>query len=364
MKVGRLFLLVLLLWAFSFSLVWAQGDGTTPIGDPASTLISEPVIDPVLPAEEDSGSSTMAIMLGVGAVISLGFLFSTLFTKKKVKHGHKKDLPAQAGNKIDESKCTNLKSMLDSKFEEIKDLKNKISNKVKTKARKKLTKAVAAGPVVEISSELEHAEQEYNKLKELYEKCVAGLSTWEHGTVFIFHGTGGYPEENWFPWLKHKLEDKGAKVIVPQFPTKYTEPAKIREWFDVLGNHGQDFNENTILIGHSLGGIFILRILEKLEYPIRAAFFVSTPIGEEPILNREDARSFSGFDFNWSKIKANCKHFVVFQSDDDPYVGFKNGADLAKKLSVKLTFVPNAGHFNKKSGYTKFEGLLAKLEEM
>ena len=24
--------------------------------------------------------------------------------------------------------------------------------------------------------------------------------------VFIFHGTEGYPEENWFPWLKEKLE--------------------------------------------------------------------------------------------------------------------------------------------------------------
>ncbi len=27
--------------------------------------------------------------------------------------------------------------------------------------------------------------------------------------VFIFHGTEGYPEENWFPWLKEKLEAVG-----------------------------------------------------------------------------------------------------------------------------------------------------------
>ena len=47
--------------------------------------------------------------------------------------------------------------------------------------------------------------------------------------VFIFHGTEGYPEENWFPWLKEKLEAKGYKVFVPQFPTPPVVPAKINE---------------------------------------------------------------------------------------------------------------------------------------
>jgi len=37
--------------------------------------------------------------------------------------------------------------------------------------------------------------------------------------AFIIHGTGGYPEENWFPWLKKKLEEFNYKVFVPQFPT-------------------------------------------------------------------------------------------------------------------------------------------------
>ena len=52
--------------------------------------------------------------------------------------------------------------------------------------------------------------------------------------IFIFHGTEGHPQENWFPWLKGKLEAKGCKVFVPQFPTPPVVPAKISEWFDVL----------------------------------------------------------------------------------------------------------------------------------
>ena len=92
--------------------------------------------------------------------------------------------------------------------------------------------------------------------------------------VFIFHGTEGYPEENWFPWLKQELEQRGCKVFVPQFPSPPIVSAKIAEWFDVLKNYEQYINENTIFIGHSLGGIFTLRILEKLEHPVKAAFLL------------------------------------------------------------------------------------------
>jgi len=104
-------------------------------------------------------------------------------------------------------------------------------------------------------------------------------------TAFIFHGTEGYPEENWFPWLKEKLEGKGIKTFVPQFPSPPVVPAKITEWFDVLKDYEQYLTEDTILVGHSLGGIFTLRILEKLNHPVKAVCLVGAPIGVEPILN-------------------------------------------------------------------------------
>lgn len=67
--------------------------------------------------------------------------------------------------------------------------------------------------------------------------------------AFIFHGTEGYPEENWFPWLKQELEKIGYKVYVPHFPSPPIIPAKIAEWFDVLKNYEKYINEDTILIG-------------------------------------------------------------------------------------------------------------------
>lgn len=182
--------------------------------------------------------------------------------------------------------------------------------------------------------------------------------------VFIFHGTEGYPEENWFPWLKAEVEKLGHEVIVPQFPTPPIVSAKITEWFDVLKKYQAEIDSETILIGHSLGGIFTLRVLEKLNQSIKTAFLVGTPIGVRPILNYDRDSSFSGFDFDWKKIRESCPTFFVYQSDTDPYVGLNNGKELARNLGVELTFVPNAGHFNAKAGYLKFDDLLEKLKPL
>ena len=178
--------------------------------------------------------------------------------------------------------------------------------------------------------------------------------------VFIFHGTEGYPEENWFPWLKQELEKENCNVIVPKFPTPPIVAAKISEWFEVLKHYEQFIDKNTILIGHSLGGIFTLKILENRK-KVRAVYLIGTPIGIQPIANYERDSSFSGFNFDWETIKNGAQHFAVYQSDNDPYVGLENGKELAKNLGVELNFVPNAGHFNTKAGYTKFEALRDKV---
>lgn len=178
--------------------------------------------------------------------------------------------------------------------------------------------------------------------------------------VFIFHGTAGYPEENWFPWLKHKLEAEGDQVFVPQFPMPEGQSAEA--WFKILATYSDRINEQTVFVGHSLGGLFLLCVLEKLETPCALAAFVGTPIGEKPILNYERDGAFCGFSFDWNKIKNNARQRIVFHSDNDPYVGLENGKKLANHLGVKLNFVPQAGHFNKAAGYTQFEELYALLK--
>ena len=179
--------------------------------------------------------------------------------------------------------------------------------------------------------------------------------------IFIFHGTASNPEQNWFPWLKSELEQFDCKVIIPQFPTPKGE--SLDSWFEVLDKFSNYIDTNTIIIGHSKGGLFLLKLLEKLDFPIKAAFMVSAPIGIKPILYyKEDLRFCKKFAFNFPKIKNNAKQFFIYHSDNDPYVSLDNGIMLSKNLNVKLNFIPNAGHLNAESGYLKFPELLEKLK--
>lgn len=176
-------------------------------------------------------------------------------------------------------------------------------------------------------------------------------------TVFIFHGTGGSPQDNWFPWLKQELEKNKYVIFIPQFPNPGTP--LLKPWLAELQKYADQINEHTILIGHSIGGLFLLRVLERLEKPVRAAIFVAPSAGIKPIkFYGGDSRFSDGFSFDWNKIKSNAKQFAVFHSDNDPYISLANGQEVAKQLDITLTFIPKAGHFNTASGYTQFPALL------
>lgn len=180
--------------------------------------------------------------------------------------------------------------------------------------------------------------------------------------IFIIHGTGGRPEGNWFPWLKDELEKLGHKVFVPKFPTP--ENQNLENWLKVFEEYKDYIDENTLFVGHSLGPAFLLNVLEHLDKPVKATFFVA---GFTGLLNNPEFdnlnKTFTDKAFDWDKIKTNCKKFYVFNSDNDPYVPLEKGKELAKNLGTDLIIVKNAGHINAEFGYTKFELLLEYVKK-
>jgi predicted alpha/beta hydrolase family esterase len=181
-------------------------------------------------------------------------------------------------------------------------------------------------------------------------------------TVFIFHGTGGSPEGNWFPWLKKELEKKGLRVIVPRFPTP--EGQSLEAWLTIFRQYSEYIDEETIFVGHSLGGMFLLKVLEQLKHPVSAAFFVSASVGVRPIKYYDSDYTFAHFLFDWPAIVTKAKTFTAYHSDYDPYVSLGNGEKLAKQLGITLTFIPSAGHINAESGWTTFDVLLQDIEKV
>ena len=179
--------------------------------------------------------------------------------------------------------------------------------------------------------------------------------------IFIIHGAYGNPEENWFSWLKSELEKLDCRVFVPKFPTP--ENQSLENWLKIFEDYKQYLNKSSIVVGRSLGPAFLLNVLEKLNKPIKAAFFVS---GFTGLLGNPDIdninKSFVDKSFDWQKIKQNCPKFFVFHSDNDPYVPLEKAKQFAKNLGVDVILVKNAGHFNEKAGYTKFDLILEKIK--
>ena len=165
------------------------------------------------------------------------------------------------------------------------------------------------------------------------------------------------------PWLKRKLEGLSWQVFVPSFPTP--EGQELSRWLEIFKEYEESLDKNTIMVGYSLGVAFILRILEKTKSPIKAAFFVAGFVGSlgNPVFDKIN-KTFLEAPFDWQKIRKNCEKFFVFHSDNDPYVSLKQGGVIARNLGTNLILVKNAGHFNEKAGYKKFELLLEKIKEI
>ncbi|MBN2087358.1 serine hydrolase family protein [Candidatus Peregrinibacteria bacterium] len=174
--------------------------------------------------------------------------------------------------------------------------------------------------------------------------------------VFVFHGVGGYPEENWFPWLKKEVEKSGIKVFIPQFPTP--EGQTLENWMQVLGQY-DELNQDSIVIGHSLGVPFLLNVIEN--QPVKEAFLVSGFTGKADNDFDDSMKTFAQRIFNWEQIKRNCGRFCVFHSDNDPYIKIEKAKELSENLNSELIEVKGAGHFNAKSGYDTFDLLLERL---
>ena len=162
---------------------------------------------------------------------------------------------------------------------------------------------------------------------------------------FIFiHGTGGNPDEWFFPWLRKELEKRKHKVYAPFFPTPTGQT--LENWMKEFEPYRKHVNKETVFVGRSIGSVFILRLLEKTKIPVKGAFLVAgfcSKLGLqefEPLIE-----TFIEKPLNWKKIRSNCGCFFVYHSDNDPIVSLQKGEELAEHLGVDVTLVRGAKHF-------------------
>ena len=178
--------------------------------------------------------------------------------------------------------------------------------------------------------------------------------------VFVIHGYQSHPKDCWFPWLKKELVKRGCKVFVPRMPNP-ARPEK-SSWVQEIKRAVGAPDENTFLVGHSLGAIAIIRYIETLRknQKIGGAIFVAgRAMGRKTFGGRYGRiSSFFKNPISWRKIKRRCKKFTGLYSADDPVVSTENGRLLKQKLGAKFILVNNKGHFSRSDKVYKLPAAL------
>lgn len=181
----------------------------------------------------------------------------------------------------------------------------------------------------------------------------------------IMHGSYGSPEENWFRWLETELRKHGHSVILEQFPVDsldgiekigsdkigtYEAIESLTTWEKYFVEHIllQIKDEEIGFVGHSIAPIFMLHMLNKYDFKIKKAIFVS------PFFNIPDTpavwqfypvnKTFYSYDFDFTKIQSQIGKSYVVYGDNDPYVPATEPPLFANKIEAEIHVVPGGGH--------------------
>ena len=149
-------------------------------------------------------------------------------------------------------------------------------------------------------------------------------------------------------WRKQYLDEElgdDFKIIRPRMPLK--ENARYEDWKIHFERHIPHLEDNLILIGISLGGIFLAKYLSENEFPkkILSTYLIAPPFDNEGI--EEDL--VGGFELgeDLSKMEENCNNTTLIFSKDDEVVPISHASKYKEKLenSNFEIYESKNGHF-------------------
>lgn len=150
------------------------------------------------------------------------------------------------------------------------------------------------------------------------------------------------------PYWEADLENKLGKkfeVIRPRMPL--ADNAKYRDWKILFERYIPLLGKDYILIGSSLGGIFLAKYLSENKMPKKAlsVYIVCAPFDGD--LPTEDLVGGFKLNRNLSLLEKNCHNLYVMFSDDDDVVPVSHAEKYKNKLEKAqiLIYKDRKGHF-------------------
>ena len=167
-------------------------------------------------------------------------------------------------------------------------------------------------------------------------------------TAIIIHGYNDKSEyldesrpaasnDHWLPWLQRQLLLKGIEAQTPEMPGFYKPSYK--EWKTMLERFNLD--EDTLLVGHSCGGGFIVRYLSENNIKVGKVVLVA------PWLDPDKNLDTGIFDFKIDEdIVLKTNGITIFNSTNDHETVHSSVAMIKDKVKdIKVVEFKDYGHF-------------------
>jgi predicted alpha/beta hydrolase family esterase len=166
---------------------------------------------------------------------------------------------------------------------------------------------------------------------ETYEKYLEYLRDYRVNLDKVKHG-------GWKDNLQETLGDD-YEVIYPQMENYHN--AKYSEWRIFFERFFPYLQDEIILIGNSLGSIFLAKYLSENDFPvkIKCVFLLAGPYDDGYLGDFALPESLD-------KFSSQVKRIFLYHSQDDPAVPFGEVEKYAKKLpQAEKVIFKDKGHF-------------------
>lgn len=155
--------------------------------------------------------------------------------------------------------------------------------------------------------------------------------------VIILPQIGCNPQTDyWYVWLQKKLHKLGLQVVIQDLTYLNGQPPEV--------------NKDSIVIGHSAGGVAGLRYVEKnIVFGLVIISVSHTPLGSIDRLHS----GYYNKPWSWDAINKHTNWIVQFASQDDTLVNIEEPRFIHTQLNSEYHEYIDRGHFG--SEYRKEE---------
>jgi predicted alpha/beta hydrolase family esterase len=158
--------------------------------------------------------------------------------------------------------------------------------------------------------------------------------------VILAHGWNDGSTNQWLNWLAGELTRTGYEVVQPVF--SHVHVPRPRQWVRELAVAAGELDDQTVIVGYSLGVPVVLRFLHDYEPDVRLAGLILVAGFGDGLAGRPAAL----FDppLNWERLKGRADKRICFYGDNDYLVAPKRSQELARNLEAREVLVVGGGH--------------------